>query len=309
MPDDNRPAIDAHLKQWLELGQRIRAQMGPILQIGETFRKSIQPIVEAQEQLQKALEPIISSQRRWHKMLESIRLPQITLPDFSPIAQQVLEFQEAIQWSIGPAFLEFQKAFHELPARTQEALLTLGRHGWYLDPEMSLPDLWEFKKALGEGNVTEAESALVQHFEIRLSEIEESITNKFPHRAHLVRAAFAAHRREEYELSIPVLFAQADGICKDTINQYLFIRQDKKPSTAIYVGEIAANTYMAAFLSPLAENLPVSASEKERSEGFAALNRHMVVHGESLDYGNKVNGLRAISLVNYVASVLPIDSP
>lgn len=151
------------------------------------------------------------------------------------------------------------------------------------------------------------ENALVDYFEGRVDEIEESIVKIFPHRAHLIRAAFNAHRREEYELSIPVLLAQTDGICKDATNQYFFIKKDKKPQTAIYVEQIVADTFRASLLSPLAQALPIAASEKERSIGSVALNRHAVLHGESLNYGTKANSLRAISLINYVVHVLKFE--
>ena len=71
--------------------------------------------------------------------------------------------------------------------------------------------------------------------------------------------------------------------------------------------QIAADTYGAALLSPLAETLPIGASEYERPTGFDELNRHMVLHGESLDYGTKINSLKAISLINYVAHVLTLE--
>jgi hypothetical protein len=311
MPNEKKypPALEAHLKQWQEIAERVRRQMEPFRAIHESIRKSIQPIVETREVLQKTLEPILANQERWRQIAEAVRLPQIVLPDLSPIAKQVIDFQKAIQASISSAFLELQKAFRELPARTQEAVLLLGQHGWYLDSEMSLPALWELKHALAEGNILEAEAALLEYFEGRLIEIEESITTKFPHRGLLIHSAFNAHRREEYALSIPVLLAQADGICKETVDQHVFLKQDKKPRTAIYVAQIAADTYMAALLSPLSETLPIGASEKERPEGFTALNRHTVLHGESLDYGSKVNSLKAISLVNYVAHVLPASNP
>ncbi|MED7789604.1 hypothetical protein [Francisella sp. 19X1-34] len=80
-----------------------------------------------------------------------------------------------------------------------------------------------------------------------------------------------------------------------------------KPRTAKYVEQIAADTYKAALLSPLAESTPIGASEHEREEGFNLLNRHTVLHGEFLDYGNKVNSLKAISLINYVSQALKTD--
>lgn len=292
--DKSLAALDAHFKQWQQIAERVRAQVTPAL--------------KAQERLQKswgeALESILTEQNRWRELIESIKAPDFDLPDLFPFIKQVVEFQKSIQGLIIPAFKQLQRNFRELPPRTQEALLLLGAHGWYLDLEMPLPGLWELKKALSEGNVEEAEDALVEYFEGRLEEIEKSITARFPHRTHLIKAAFKAHRRQEYELSIPVLLAQTDGICKDVVNQYLFIKQNKKPSTAIYVDQIAADTYRVALLSPLVQTLPINASEGERPAGFDALNRHTVLHGESLDYGSKTNSLKAISLVNYVAHVL-----
>ncbi len=77
---------------------------------------------------------------------------------------------------------------------------------------------------------------------------------------------------------------------------------------AIYVKQVApAGTLEAAFLSPFAETLPISASEDERDDRFSGLNRHMILHGESLDYGTRINSLKAISYINYVTQVLKMD--
>ena len=88
------------------------------------------------------------------------------------------------------------------------------------------------------------------------------------------------------------------------MDEYLFIRSHKKPSTAKYVEQWVADSFQAALLSPLAQTLPISASELERVEGADALNRHTVMHGEDLNYGSKKNGLKAISLLNYVIHVV-----
>jgi hypothetical protein len=344
--DKSMDALDAHFRQWQRIAEQLRAQVTPALKVQETLEKSLGPLVEAQEDFErqwqqiaeqltaevtpalkvqeelqksleplveahkaygKALEPILSEQNRWRELTESVKVPHFDLPDFSLLTKQASEFQELLQGLITPAFEQLERSFRELPPRTQEALLLLGEHGWYMDLEMSVPELREFEKALSDGNVEEAEDALAEYFEGRLEEIEKSISERFPRRAHLIRAAFNAHRRQEYELSIPVLLAQTDGICRELVNQYLFIKQNKKPGTAIYVDQVAADTFRAALLSPLAKTLPINASERERPAGFDALNRHTVLHGESLDYGSKINSLKAISLVNYVAQVLQVE--
>ena len=230
--------------------------------------------------------------------------------DLSIVTNHAYDLQEAIQKLIIPTFDDLKNSFQELPNHIQEALLLLGENGWYLDMEMSLPTLWHLKKILDEGNLLKAENTLVEYFEKRLTKIEKSILEKFPCRKHLLKAAFNAHRRKEYCLSIPLFLAQTDGICKEVIRQYLFMksRSNGKPQTAIYVDQITKDTIMAAFLSPLAKTLPINASKGERPRNFNGLNRHMVLHGESLDYGSKINGLKAISLVNYVSCVFDIPN-
>jgi hypothetical protein len=296
--------LDKHFKQWQQLAEHVRAQVTPALKVQEALQKSLEPIIKAQNAFQKSLEPMLIAQKRMQEMVESIKLPNIVIPDMSPFTKQIAEFQKSMEGLISPAFEHLQRTFRELPPRTQEAILLLGEHGWYLDLEMPIPSLWKLKKALSEGNIEEAQEALISYFEDRLEKIQKSISEKFPHRAHLIEAAFNAHRRQEFKLSIPVLLAQTDGICKEIVNEYFFIKQNRRPRTAIYVEQIASDTYRAALLSPLAQTLPIGASENERSEGFRELNRHMVLHGESLDYGNKTNSLKAISLINYVAHVL-----
>lgn len=303
--DKGLAALDAYFVQWQQIAERVNAQITPAFKVQATIQKSLEPIIEAQETFQKALEPILTKQHRWRELVEPIMATHFDLPDLSPLTKQVAEFQKSLQELISPAFERLQRSFLEFPPHIQEALLVLGEHGWYLDLKMSIPELWEFKKALSESNVEGAEEALVEYFESRLEEIEKSIAERFPHRAHLIKAAFSAHRRQEYGLSIPVLLAQTDGICKDAVNQYFFIKKNKKPSTAIYVDQIAANTYRAVLLSPLAQTLTISASERERPADFDGLNRHAILHGTSLDYGSKTNSLKVISLVNYVAHVLP----
>jgi hypothetical protein len=229
--------------------------------------------------------------------------------DLSMITNQCVNLQKELQKTIIPTFNDLEESsFKKLPEHIQEVLLLLGENGWYLDLEMDLPTLGYLRDVLDEGDIAKAENVFIKYFEDRVSKIEKFLLNKFPHRAHLVKAAFDAHKRKKYCLSIPLFFAQTDGICKDIIRQYLFMKSNGRPRTAIYVDQIAANSLMAALLSPLAETLPINASERERPTNFTGLNRHMVLHGESLDYGNKTNSLKAISLINYVGNVFTINN-
>ncbi len=206
---------------------------------------------------------------------------------------------------LGQVAAGLQQGLAELPSRTRDILLLLSEHGWFFyNSEAGLSELWQFEKDLSEGKDIEVNEALAEYFEARITEIEESIVEKFPNRSHIVRPAFGAHRRGEYVLSIPVLLAQADGICMETVDKQFFLKTNGKPDTAAYVSQIDPDSFSAALLSPLETTLPISKSMKERGKEVIGLNRHTILHGESLDYGIKINSLKAISLINYVADVL-----
>ncbi|WXU00018.1 MAG: hypothetical protein Ctma_0723 [Catillopecten margaritatus gill symbiont] len=299
--------LEKHLKEWKQISDRLHGQLEPVMQAQKAIEKAMRPTLELQKALKSPLEPFLEEQRKLQKAFEGLKLPSYRLPDLSPFAKQTEQYQKSLSGIISPAFEELQRSFRELPPKIQEALLLLAQHGWYLDFNMPLSSLWKIKRAISSGEINEVEEALTEYFENQLGEIEKSFSDQFPHRSHIISSVIKAHRNGEYFLSIPVLLAQTDGICKEVVGQYLFMRKDRKPRTAIYVEQVAADTYKAALLSPLAASIPISASEHEREKGFNLLNRHMVLHGESLNYGSKVNSLKAISLINYVSQALKKD--
>lgn len=299
------PTIEAHFKDWNELSKRMKEIVVPALRNQDIEHQAIHSFKESHKALQRALEPIYTTQKIANQALRNIAFSQYTLP--TKLAEQVEKFRNSIEGLISPAFENLLHSFRDLPPRTQEAILLLGRHGWYFDLNMDFFSLWDLRKSLEEGDIQKAENTLLHYFEDHLDYIESSIVQKFPNREKIIQPAFKAHRRKEYVLSIPVLLSQTDGICKEVVGDYFFLKKDKKPKTAQYVEQIAANTLRAALSSPLAHTLPISASESDRSADFNELNRHLVLHGDSLDYGTKTNSVKGISLINYIAQILKLD--
>lgn len=308
MNGNDMDGLEKHFKQWKQISERPHVQLGPVMEAQKVIEETWRPTLEFQKVLKTQLQPFLEQQRKLQEALEGVNIPSYQLPDLSPFKKQIQQYQKSLSGIITPAFEELQRSFRELPPKIQEALLLLAQYGWYLDFNMPLPSLWDIKEAISSGEIDEVEEALIEYFESQLDEIEHFFSAQFPHRSHIIASAFKAHRNGDYFLSIPVLLAQTDGICKEVVDQYLFMKKDKKPRTAMYVEQIAADTYKAALLSPLAASTPIGASEHEREEGFNLLNRHMVLHGESLDYGSKINSLKAISLVNYVSQALEKDA-
>ena len=232
-------------------------------------------------------------------------------PWVKEIVEQIAKASRAMQESFAAFSVplqQFANGLERLPSRTRDALNVMGEHGWYLDLHMGISDALGFQKAVESGNLVAAEAAMEKHFAAELPSIRDALVAQFPLRRDHVGAAFGAIDRGEHILAIPVLLAQVDGICKDVANSYFFIKGkgegSDRPGVSTYVAQLATTALGNAFMSPFEKIMPIGQSEKERPQNFSGLNRHMVLHGESLDYGTLTNSLKVVSLLNYVAQML-----
>jgi hypothetical protein len=297
--------LRTHIIEMRKVSQNLSKHFAPALKKTAEISENFRSFFEAQRKLSKELAPFIETHKT---IVEKLNPTRESLQQIANLMRPVIEFRERINTLILPDFSKFFESLEQLPSRTKEALIVLAKQGWFLDLEMPLPSLWGLQSAFqNKDDIKEAEKSLISYFESRLDNIEESLLDNFPHRSKIIRAACKAHRNRDYELSVPVFISQSDGICYELVNYYLFLKSDKKPQTAKYVESIVAETYRAILMAPLTQSLPISASTNERDEDFNQLNRHMVLHGESIDYGTKINSFRALSLLNYVAQVLRPD--
>ncbi|TDR42104.1 hypothetical protein DFR29_109160 [Tahibacter aquaticus] len=196
------------------------------------------------------------------------------------------------------------EAIAELPSSIRAELGVLAARGWYLDPELPASAPAKLRKAIETGDQEAADAALVLHFTSELPTIRSHLITKYPKRAHIFNRAVDAHEQGAYELSVPVLLTQVDGICWDMTSFLLFKADNKRPQVAKYVDQFSANAYRHALLTPLLKMHPISASEKARPAGFDGLNRHQVLHGESVTYNTEMNSLKVVSLLKYLSWVL-----
>ncbi len=199
-----------------------------------------------------------------------------------------------------PSFDQLSEFWLRYPARVKENLVALATAGWYLDPEMSVTDIVNFKEDLETGTIQEVNDELVQHFQSSLDRIEASLCADHPKRAHLIKDAFEAHRQGKYSLSIPALFAQADGICLDLTGYQIFTGN----GLSRFAKLIDPETLERAYLEPLLRTMPITESSRQRRAKIPQLNRHAVMHGESTDFPSEANGLKAVSFIHFVSHVL-----
>lgn len=223
--------------------------------------------------------------------------------DVKALSQKAADIKSKVQKAMDEGaqlIAQFREAALKYPPIMKSSLITLADEGWYLDwTGMALNDPIDLAELCSEGKHTEAEAWLVEHYTGRLPEIEAELRKLFPNRAHILDQAFSAHRQGNFYLSVPAFLAQADGIYFEFHGENFFMTRDAK-------GKFSAETkdhdeLFKALTAPFSNTTSIRKTGKERGADFIYLNRHVVMHGESLDYGTEVKSLQAVSLLYYVA--------
>lgn len=240
----------------------------------------------------------------------------LTHPEFlrglRSIVEQVKEFFAHLRPAVaalGSVAMFLGDVMLQIPVELRASVIELANRGWFFDPNMPLTDMWQAKASIETGQADEADAFMAAHFEGRLDQIEAQLSTALPARARMFKSGFAAHRRGEYNLSILMFISQADGVCAELRGGHFFLKdRSGKPRAAAYVEGFGENFIDQIAHLALVEDLPIRARmTRWLASGATGLNRHGVMHGESLDYDTKENSLRAISLLNYVALALNLE--
>jgi hypothetical protein len=233
------------------------------------------------------------------------------LKEFSDRFASALQVnQEAFtRWAQPGAELvqNLQRFLRDLPEHMRTACIELANEGWYIDGDFGAGACGDLVRAIRAGNQEWVNCQLMEDYTRRLPAVTAALFKRYPHRAKILRAAFAAHERGEFELSVPVFLAQADGICYEVTGRHMFIKSKGKPTVAEYTESFDLDALHAAVLTPLRSVYAIGLSQQQRPKDFSGLNRHQVLHGESVDYDTELNSCKAISLLSYLEWVLHLD--
>ncbi len=239
------------------------------------------------------------------------------------IGEAFTQLQKHWEQAIGPMLEDIHrgyearlKAYPNLSPRLE----ILAKKGWFISLFFGLSEFDQIAMAVGETDDRELEAMLSKTYRESIEDHAAAILDQFPEREFVIKPALDAHLRGEYALSVPVFFAQADGIASAVVGKHIFSDTKEKGShiSAFAADEIAKlkekdddgssdlfRVIHLALWQPLTDHQPIAYnSTKREAENYDGLNRHMVLHGESLDYATEENSLKAFSLLSYVASLL-----
>jgi len=179
---------------------------------------------------------------------------------------------------------------------------TIALRGWYIDPELTMRQLMKILVSFEAGREVEADRMLSDYFDASADSLCRDICALFPKRTAVITDAFWAHENGKYTLAVPVFLAQSDGMVFEVFDRQLFSMREGRPAVAPRIDQLPHLT--ARMLAALTIASPLFASARDRVSPEQPLNRHTVLHGESVEYGTHFNSCKAMSLLNYVATSL-----
>lgn len=182
--------------------------------------------------------------------------------------------------------------------KAPESLTYILQQGWYLPFYVNEATINSLANDIKIGNVLSADQNIINILDENSESEVEKLIKRFPARANAIIAAFTAHQRGEYYLSIPVFFAQTEGVCNEIVGSRFFRIKNGKPTTMSWASTHEHSDYINLIVKPLIE---VGETRRIQEQGNpSGINRHDVLHGDSVDYGTKVNSYKAFSLLTYL---------
>lgn len=220
------------------------------------------------------------------------------------LVQAITKAKEFIAFKMENPYKKLKEGEDQLKDNIAKVVIELSKYGWYANYSFSLIDLTEAyqllkKKGIGELDEYMSAKIIEQYANIKKTLLERHVDRRKP-----LEAAFRAHEMKEFFLSIPVWFAQTDGVSKDLTQLQFFLNNNKdhSPKVASWAKETPKIWMHIALCAAL---LDKGAFQKHYSQpNEIDITRHAVLHGESNDYGSELNSLKAISLIMYISDVM-----
>ena len=209
-----------------------------------------------------------------------------------------------IKNAFGDVLNTWVETFNESNRRLKYPIGILAEHSWYLSLDMALDDTVEAAKLFSEGHLMAANQRMIHFYNKNQSTVEQTIREHYPLRKRIIKAAFEAHRKRKYELSIPVMLTQADGICYDLVGTHLFRKRKGSPATLQFANQFTTDVLLSSLLEPLRREGQIRVDTRRLKTTSGVLNRHGILHGSIVDYASEENSFKVISLLSYLSDIV-----
>ncbi len=200
---------------------------------------------------------------------------------------------------------EVAETYKKMDGALPEVIIELARRGWYLPPKVvDISFVGELSEFIKSKKIEQLDSMMETRIAVSLDSIRARTIQHFPNRANIINAAMNAHCNEVFELSVPILLIQSEGMVQDKWGTKLFASDNNGLVTKERAENSKSGFFTDALFLVLIEKVAITANKNDRLDFPDAYNRHEIIHGSDTDYATYQNSLKAISLLDFIASIV-----
>jgi len=180
------------------------------------------------------------------------------------------------------------------------ALKMLANYGWYISEKLQMNQLTDLVKLAHNDEEGDLNTFFLECYSEHISDNVNSLTIRFPERKEMFEEAFKAHKNKLYNASTLLWLTLCDGICEGELFK---LKGNKRAIRKCLEDNDTPDTY-AKYLEVITEVNAIDAYTGDKAKYKSQLNRHGIVHGYDINYGNEINSLKAFSLLVFIKDMV-----
>lgn len=213
----------------------------------------------------------------------------------------------SIGWALRDAQLNSQlvkigSVVADWTVRQQKMVINMSEEEWF-PFEMCL-----MKPPKANQNISDF---MMERIDFFYDSLKEEILMDHNKRSHILKVAFDLFEQDNFIASIPLMLTQIDGICFDHFKTFYFTAETKnikkfpgmlQEKFSSQEHEWIYNTLRQVIDNASKKFISMRFSHIDEVDAISVLNRGGILHGHSkfLEYGNKINAYKVLSLLFYV---------
>jgi len=242
------------------------------------------------------------------RLQEQIRFPDDFKTTIERLVKNISEFkQNKVEINFDfEAFKSIGKILDEYNQSVSGHTLLISKHGWFIDLIAPIDLPAKSYSLFNSGDIKEGNKLIGDYYDEYIDDVFDTLKKRHKRRKLILDEILQGYKEKKYRLIIPCIFSQIDGISNDFTKMAFFKKETNNKHLPKITPLIEAETegFLKLYISPLQNQTPIMVNEKYLDDFPCKFNRHQVIHGSSVSYGNKTNSLKAISFLKYLSDIL-----
>lgn len=224
------------------------------------------------------------------------------MADFNALPPELLD---KVRHAIGHFIKEYESLGDTAPV-----VQALADRGWFINGSHTPAFTHQAFKLIKRRHYRKVDKIFEEYYMQALPDIEERMLRIYPDARSMIRQAFKCFGQKMYHASVPLLLILSEYIANYSVSKlkggkyenFLFRYKGNRYLIVDYVGELVNEVKMVYGINrPLIMEHLINTHTKNLPPGsLSSINRHLIIHGLSTNFGTRLNNLKAFCFIDFI---------